>query len=49
MAEAVIDVEELKTYFHTEEGVVRAVDGVSFRIQPGGRWASSARAGPARA
>src|SRR5215203_1427650 len=33
--EAVIDVDELKTYFHTEEGVVRAVDGVSFRIEPG--------------
>jgi peptide/nickel transport system ATP-binding protein len=35
MPEAVIDVEELKTYFHTEEGVVRAVDGVSFRIEAG--------------
>jgi peptide/nickel transport system ATP-binding protein len=33
--EAVIDVDELKTYFHTEEGVVRAVDGVSFRIEAG--------------
>jgi peptide/nickel transport system ATP-binding protein len=35
MPEAVIDVNELKTYFHTEEGVVRAVDGVSFRIHAG--------------
>jgi peptide/nickel transport system ATP-binding protein len=35
LAEAVIDVAELKTYFRTEEGVVRAVDGVSFRIEPG--------------
>jgi len=35
VAEAVIDVEGLKTYFHTDEGVVRAVDGVSFRIEPG--------------
>ncbi len=35
MNEAVIDIEELKTYFHTEEGVVRAVDGVSFRIEAG--------------
>jgi peptide/nickel transport system ATP-binding protein len=35
LAKAVIDVEGLRTYFHTEEGVVRAVDGVSFRIQPG--------------
>jgi peptide/nickel transport system ATP-binding protein len=35
MPEAVIDVDELKTYFYTEEGVVRAVDGVSFRIHAG--------------
>ena len=33
--EAVIDVSELKTFFHTDEGVVRAVDGVSFRIEAG--------------
>jgi peptide/nickel transport system ATP-binding protein len=35
MSTAVIDVADLKTYFHTEEGVVRAVDGVSFRIEAG--------------
>ncbi|HEX6961203.1 MAG TPA: ABC transporter ATP-binding protein [Lacipirellula sp.] len=35
MPEAVIDVDNLKTYFRTEEGVVRAVDGVSFRIDAG--------------
>ncbi len=35
MHTAVIDVADLKTYFHTEEGVVRAVDGVSFRIEAG--------------
>ena len=35
MSTAVIDVNDLKTYFHTEEGVVRAVDGVSFRIEAG--------------
>jgi peptide/nickel transport system ATP-binding protein len=35
MSQAVIDVADLKTYFHTDEGVVRAVDGVTFRIEPG--------------
>ncbi len=35
MSTTVIDVADLKTYFHTEEGVVRAVDGVSFRIEAG--------------
>jgi peptide/nickel transport system ATP-binding protein len=35
MPEAVIDVAGLKTYFHTDEGVVRAVDGVSFRVEAG--------------
>lgn len=29
-----IEVRGLKTYFHTEEGVVRAVDGVDFTIEP---------------
>lgn len=29
-----IEVRELKTYFYTEDGVVRAVDGVDFTIEP---------------
>ena len=31
----VLEVNNLKTYFHTKKGVVKAVDGVSFSIDPG--------------
>jgi oligopeptide/dipeptide ABC transporter ATP-binding protein len=31
----VLDVSDLKVYFYTEEGEIRAVDGVSFRMQRG--------------
>ncbi len=34
-APSVIDVQNLRTHFHTEEGVVRAVDDVSFRVERG--------------
>jgi peptide/nickel transport system ATP-binding protein len=30
-----LEVKELKTHFFTRDGVVRAVDGISFRVQPG--------------
>ncbi len=30
-----LDVEDLKTYFYTYEGTVRALEGVSFQIKPG--------------
>jgi len=30
-----LEVTELRTYFETEEGVARAVDGVSFAVEPG--------------
>ena len=30
-----LEVNNLKTYFHTRDGVVRAVDGVSFNVEKG--------------
>src|SRR3954468_15149123 len=35
MTQPLVTVENLKTYFDTEEGVVRAVDDVSLRIERG--------------
>jgi peptide/nickel transport system ATP-binding protein len=35
MPEAILDIEHLRTYFHTEEGVVKAVDDISFRVEQG--------------
>jgi peptide/nickel transport system ATP-binding protein len=35
MAEPILSVRELKTYFFPDEGVVRAVDGASFDVYPG--------------
>jgi len=32
---ALLEVKNLKTYFHTREGIARAVDGVSFSLDPG--------------
>jgi oligopeptide transport system ATP-binding protein len=31
----ILEVEDLKTYFFTRTGVVKAVDGVSFSLMPG--------------
>lgn len=33
--EPLLRVEDLRTYFHTEDGVVKAVDGVGFEVQRG--------------
>ncbi|ABQ46443.1 MULTISPECIES: ABC transporter ATP-binding protein [Thermotoga] len=35
MTEPLLRVENLKTYFYTEDGVVKAVDGVSFEVREG--------------
>ena len=35
MAESVVNIESLRTYFHTEEGVVKAVDDVSLEVHEG--------------
>ena len=35
MTEPLLEIRELKTWFHTDDGVVRAVDGVSFEMRAG--------------
>jgi oligopeptide/dipeptide ABC transporter ATP-binding protein len=35
MAEIALDVQDLRTYFDTDEGLVKAVDGVSLRLERG--------------
>lgn len=35
MTEPILEVKDLCTYFYTDEGIVRAVDGVSFCVYPG--------------
>jgi len=32
---SLLEVTDLRTYFHTRNGIVRAVDGVSFSVEPG--------------
>jgi oligopeptide/dipeptide ABC transporter ATP-binding protein len=34
-AKPLLEVQNLKTYFYTEDGVVKAVDGVDFKVYPG--------------
>ena len=35
MGQALLNIEDLKTYFYTDAGVVKAVDGVDLRIRAG--------------
>src|SRR6202158_5882904 len=35
MADELLRVEDLRTYFYTRRGVIKAVDGVSFSVAPG--------------
>jgi peptide/nickel transport system ATP-binding protein len=32
---ALLDVRDLRTYFRTDDGIVKAVDGVDFKVEPG--------------
>lgn len=47
MSEPVLQVKGLKTYYYTEEGVVPAVDGLDFEVEPGETLLSSAKAAAA--
>jgi oligopeptide/dipeptide ABC transporter ATP-binding protein len=35
MSQAILEVRDLRTYFHTDAGTAKAVDGVSFEVAPG--------------
>jgi len=37
---ALLEVNDLKTRFFTEDGVVYAVNGISYELDEGGQWGS---------
>jgi oligopeptide transport system ATP-binding protein len=39
VGDVLLDVRDLRTYFHVMDGTVKAVDGVSFKVRRGGRLA----------
>ena len=49
MTEKLLDINGLKVSFRTEDGLVRAVDGISIGVSKGEVLASSASPAPARA
>ena len=46
---AACEVEDLHVHFVTDDGIVKAVDGVCYSVESGRRWASSASPARARA
>ena len=48
MAETLLDIRGLKTWFKTDDGMVRAVDGVDLHIDRGETWAWWANRAAAR-
>ena len=44
VGDVLLDVRDLRTYFHVMDGTVKAVDGVSFSVRRGGRRPEAVRA-----